>query len=65
MGIFDDAKDTARSAARKATRVAEDSADRAKDKADEIRAKAKVRSAETELNSVSHRNHAKESLRDK
>lgn len=63
MGVADDAKETVRSAARKVTRAVEDSADRVKDKADEIRATAKLKAAETELDSVSHRNRAKKSLR--
>lgn len=63
MGVVDDAEDTARSAAREATRTVEDSVDRVKDKADEITAEAKVKTAEVELDSVSHRSRAKKSLR--
>lgn len=64
MGVINDAKETVRSAARKATRAVEDGVDRAKDKADEIKATVKLKAAETELDSVSHRNRAKKSLRD-
>lgn len=63
MGVVDDAKEATRSAARKAVRAVEDGGDRVKDKADEIKATAKLKAAEAELDSVSHRNRAKTSLR--
>jgi len=62
--MLDDAKDTARSGARAATRAVEDGVDRVKDKADEVVADAKVKKAEAERDSVSHRNRAKEGMRD-
>jgi len=64
MGFTDDAKETVRSAARKATRAVEDRVDRVKDKAAEVEADMKVKEAEAERASVSHRNRVKESLRE-
>jgi hypothetical protein len=61
--MFNDARETARSGARKAGRAVEDGVDRVKDKVDEIAADVKVKKAEAERESVSHRNRAKKRMR--